>query len=115
MLEGKMAKCISITAKLTLTVIMVSIAMFGSSPARAQDAEGILQKTRDTYLVLKSYADTGTILDEFGAGSKSKHTLTTYFNRTPRHFLLDFRKEGGDQFVIWGDPDAFHTWWKTTG
>src|SRR5439155_11559779 len=44
-----------------------------------------------------------------------KHTFTTYFNRAPRHFLLDFRKQGGDQFVIWGDPDAFHTWWKTTG
>jgi outer membrane lipoprotein-sorting protein len=85
------------------------------SPARAQSGEQILQKTRDAYLTIKSYADTGTILEEYGTDSKSKHTFATYFNRAPRHFLLEFTKEGGDKFVIWGDPDAFHTWWKTTG
>src|SRR5262249_40925853 len=26
-----------------------------------------------------------------------------------------FTKQGGDRYVVWGDPDAFHTWWKTTG
>jgi len=40
----------------------------------------------------------------------------TYFNRDPRGFYFDFQKNGGaDRYVIWGDPEAFHTWWKTTG
>ena len=80
--------------------------------AQAQSADQILQKMRETYGAMKSYADTGVIVNEYGA--TDRHTFSTYFNRTPRHFLLDFRKQGGDQYVIWADPDGFHTWWKTT-
>ena len=70
------------------------------------------------YGELRSYADSGVVLREYGSRtdpSRDRHTFTTYFSRSPRRFLLDFRKQGGDQFVVWGDPDAFHTWWKTTG
>jgi outer membrane lipoprotein-sorting protein len=82
--------------------------------AQAQSAAEILQKTRSTYQELKSYSDAGTVVSEYGVSSEDRHSFSTYFNRAPRHFLLDFRKQGGDRFVIWGDPDAFHTWWKTT-
>jgi outer membrane lipoprotein-sorting protein len=84
-------------------------------PARAQNAEDILQRTRAMYVSLRSYSDTGVVLSEYGSSSQDRHTFTTYFNRNPRHFILDFRKQGGGQYVIWGDPDAFHTWWMTTG
>jgi outer membrane lipoprotein-sorting protein len=94
---------------------LLAAAVLRSSPGRAEDAGGILEKTRETYLALKSYSDTGEVIDEYGTGQKDKHTFATYFTRTPRHFLLEFNKQGGDRFVIWGDPDAFHTWWKTTG
>jgi len=67
------------------------------------------------YVSLRSYADTGVVLNQYGSSSEDRHTFTMYFNRNPRRFVLDFRKQGGDQYVIWGDPDAFHTWWKTTG
>jgi outer membrane lipoprotein-sorting protein len=110
-----MAPGIVTNAKLTSLVIIVSVIAFCSSPVRAQDAEQILQKTRDAYLALKSYSDTGEIIQEYGHDSKDKHTFTTYFTRAPRHFFLEFMKHGGDRYVIWGDPDAFHTWWKTTG
>jgi hypothetical protein len=103
-----------VSARPTLLVIIAWTAVFCSWPARAQSAENILQKTKDAYLALKSYADTGLILEEFAANSKEKHTFATYFQRAPRRFLLQFKKQGGDEFVIWGDPDAFHTWWKTT-
>lgn len=83
--------------------------------ARAQNAEDILQRTREMYVSLRSYADTGVVLSEYGSSSQDRHTFTTYFNRNPRHFILDFRKQGGSRYVIWGDPDAFHTWWNTTG
>jgi outer membrane lipoprotein-sorting protein len=91
-----------------------AVVLLGAT-AHGQSAESILQKTRDTYVGLKSYADTGTILYEYGASSEDKHSFSTAFSRSPRHLRLDFHKQGGDRYVIWGDPDAFHTWWKTTG
>jgi outer membrane lipoprotein-sorting protein len=108
-----MATEIAKAAKITSITILASATFLCSALAGAQGVEQILQKTRDAYLAVKSYADTGTILEEY-TNSKNKHTFATYFNRAPRHFLLEFNKEGGDKFVIWGDPDAFHTWWKST-
>jgi hypothetical protein len=87
----------------------------GSSALRLTAADDILQRSRATYGELRSYADTGAVMEEYGSGSKDRHTFATYFNRTPRRFSFDFRKDGGDRYVVWGDPDAFHTWWKTTG
>ena len=99
-----------------LTALLVFGAVALLSPAaNAQSAESILQKTRDAYAQLKSYSDTGVVLYQFGADSEDKHSFSTAFNRSPRHLLLDFHKQGGDRYVIWADPDAFHTWWKTTG
>jgi outer membrane lipoprotein-sorting protein len=94
------------------------VALCAAAAQAAETAETILQRSRAMYGDLSSYSDTGVVLQEYGpAGSpgKGKHTFATYFKRAPRHFLFDFHKEGGDEFVIWGDPDAFHTWWKTTG
>src|ERR1700722_16601506 len=88
-----------------------------AAPA-SETPENILQRARAMYGELQSYSDTGVVLKEYGpAGSpgKDSDTFTTYFKRAHRHFLFDFHKQGGDEFVIWGDPDAFHTWWKTTG
>jgi Predicted periplasmic protein (DUF2092) len=101
--------------RLPVVATMTCMLAFFAVASRAQDANSILQKARDTYVGLKSYADKGTILNEYGADATDKHTFSTYFNRAPRHFLLEFNKQGGDEFVIWGEPDAFHTWWKTTG
>jgi outer membrane lipoprotein-sorting protein len=94
-----------------VTAIAAAAVLFALS-AHAQSADSILQKMRDTYGGMKSYHDTGVIVNEYGA--TDRHTFSTDFNRSPRHFLLDFRKEGGDRYVIWAEPDAFHTWWKTT-
>jgi hypothetical protein len=87
-----------------------------SAAGPSDTPENILQRTRAMYAALRTYADSGVVLREYGTGSsKDRHTFTTSFNRVPRRFVLDFRKQGGDRFVIWGDPDAFHTWWQTTG
>lgn len=96
-----------------IPALLIALLVIGS--AHAQSAESVLQKTRDTYGQLKSYADTGVVINEYATSSEDKHTFSTAFSRSPRHFLLDFHKQGGDQYVIWADPDAFHTWWKTTG
>jgi outer membrane lipoprotein-sorting protein len=88
---------------------------FLTSHAFAQSSDAILQKARDAYAQMQSYSDTGVIRYEYGASSQDQHTFSTAFIRKPRHFLLQFHKQGGDEYVIWSDADAFHTWWKTTG
>ncbi len=99
---------------LTIHFSACCLALLGAA-ANAQNAGEILNRTRATYGAMRSYADTGVVVYEYGTASQDRHAFTTSFNRAPRHFLLDFRKQGGDRYVIWGDPEAFHTWWKTTG
>ncbi len=96
-------------------VTTLGMAVLLAIAGQAQSADSILQKTRDTYAQVKSYADAGTVAVEYGASSEDKHSFSTAFNRSPRRLLLDFHKQGGDRYVIWADADAFHTWWKSTG
>jgi outer membrane lipoprotein-sorting protein len=87
--------------------------LFG--PHGVSAAEDALTRSRAAYGSLQSYADTGVIVHEYGTSSQDRHTFTTAFNRLPRRFRLEFTKQNGDRFIVWGDPDAFHTWWKATG
>ncbi len=96
-------------------LLLLMLALFSVSPSAATD--DVLARSRAMYAALNSYADTGVVLKEYGVPSsaiKERHTFTTYFSRAPRGFYFDFKKENGDRYVIWGDPEAFHTWWKTT-
>lgn len=80
----------------------------------ADSAQDLLEKSRVKYASLTSYADRGTVLNEFGTSSREEHKFVTYFSRAPRGYYFDFTKESGERFVIWGDPEAFHTWWSAT-
>ncbi len=104
-----MTKC----RRAVTTTTLVAIGVLARPVIYAQSADEILQKMRATYADMKSYADTGVIVQEYG--NTDRHTFSTYFIRSPRHFFLDFRKLGGDRYVIWADANAFHTWWKVTG
>jgi outer membrane lipoprotein-sorting protein len=99
-----------------LALVSMNVAgMLHTSPTYANESpEAILQHVRETYAAMQSYADHGVVIKEYSESTRDRHTFTTAFNRAPRHFLFDFHKQGGDRFVIWGDPGAFHTWWKTT-
>ena len=110
-----MLRLLILISRLSRLGVVCCVAVSLTAYASAENASEVLQKTRTTYGAMKSYADTGVVLNEYGSSSQDRHTFSTYFNRAPRHFLLDFRKQGGSQYVIWGDPDAFHTWWSTTG
>jgi outer membrane lipoprotein-sorting protein len=81
----------------------------------AETPEAILEHTRSVYAALSSYSDKGTVTKEYTATSRDTYSFTTRFNRSPRHFLFDFNTPSGGRLVIWGDPDAFHSWWKATG
>jgi len=100
--------------KLLASVLVFSLLELFAMSGHPQSAEAILQKSRDTYAQMRSYADTGDVLVEYGTSSQDKHSFSTAFNRSPRGFRLEFNKQAGDRYVIWADPDAFHTWWKTT-
>jgi outer membrane lipoprotein-sorting protein len=95
-------------------VALVACAICATMSAAADD---IFARSRAMYASLLSYADTGTVDKQYGQGGAShdRHTFTTYFKRAPRGYYFEFSKLGGvDRYVIWGDPQAFHTWWKTT-
>ncbi len=86
-----------------------------SPNARAQETPtAILEHSRSVYAALSSYSDTGTVVKDYTATSHDTYSFTTRFTRSPRHFLFDFKKPTGDRIVVWGDPNAFHSWWKTT-
>ena len=106
---------LAVPAAVTVSSIAVVsfLAMSIAQPALLA-ADDVMQRSRAVYAALRSYADTGVVLNESGA-AKDRHAFTTSFTRAPRGFLLDFRKQGGDRYVVWGEPDAFHAWWKTTG
>src|SRR5262245_18596618 len=99
----------SIRARILVVAIVFAKLLFSVVPTHAQSAGEILQKARDIYAQLKSYSDAGVVLNQYGVSSEDKHSFSTLFIRTPRHVLLDFHKQGGDRYVIWADPDAFHT------
>lgn len=96
------------------------VAGSGALPGPIRASDDPLAQSRAVYAALKSYADTGTVLQEFGPAAapvRERHAFKTYY-RAPRHFFFDFtkgEKPGGIRFVIWGDGEAFHTWWSTTG
>ena len=92
------------------------LAIFSASPRAATN--DVLERSRAMYAALNSYTDSGVVINEFGPANGAvteKHNFTTCFRRAPRAFYFDFKKSGGDRFVIWADPKAFHTWWKTIG
>ena len=99
-------------------ILAAGILLLASRPIllRAEDTPAaVLEHTRTIYAALNSYSDTGKVLKEYSATSRDENSFSTYFARSPRHFLFDYRKPAGDRLVVWGDPDAFHVWWKATG
>jgi len=99
----------------TTTAFFICAGVLTSAPGRTYNVQELLDQTRAVYAALDSYSDTGVVVHEYGTSSQDQHTFNTSFKRNPRGFLLDFHKQGGDRYVIWGEPEAFHTWWKTTG
>jgi outer membrane lipoprotein-sorting protein len=87
----------------------------------AQSANEILDKTKSVYAAMKSYSDSAVVLDYPDVTSSNpytkkwaQHSFATYFSRVPRGFLLDYHQTESNRFVVWGDPDSFHTWDRYT-
>ena len=100
-----------------VAAVLTSVALLlplRAAPRAQESGDDVWKRARAVYADLKWYEDTGTVISEYGVDSVDKFPFTTRFSRTPRRFILDYNPQGA-RFVIWGDPDAFHTWWKTTG
>jgi len=103
----------SISLAAALAAVTCSAAIMAGPVARAaSEGDDVFARARGVYADLRSYADTGVAIHEFGASATDEFKFVTRFSRSPRRFFLD---SAGGQFVIWGDPDAFHTWTKVTG
>jgi len=86
-----------------------------AAPASAQTR---VDQSRARYSTLKSYADRGEVLDQFGPKPENsyRHTFRTYF-RAPRQFLFDFKQDaraGGNRIVVWCDGGDFQSWSSAT-
>src|SRR5262245_46153403 len=82
--------------------------------ADSPSAAALVEQSRAVYPALKSYADRGEVLDQFGPKPENsdRHTFRTYF-RAPRNFLFDFTQDvraGGSRIVIWCDGGDFQSW-----
>lgn len=82
--------------------------------------EQVLKQSRDTYVALTSYADTGSVTTRYHSG-RAPESVETYTFRTayqtPRQFLFDFKKgmdAGAERFVIWSEGQDFNSWWSAT-
>jgi hypothetical protein len=100
-----------------LSVAVLRRRAAGDEMPITQDA---LTPVRDRYAVLKSYADTGTVLSEQqwqGAPVvRNGGSFKTFF-RAPRNFYFEFVDDpatGDDRLVIWCDGGDFQSWWKAT-
>jgi len=90
--------------------VLASPVMAGGNPSPDELVAGTLK----TYPSLRSYSDTGVVLDQFGpkADNVYRHTFKTFF-RAPRNFYFEFNadpRSGGDRIVIWCDGGDFQSW-----
>ena len=86
-----LAKILRVACSILLLTLLPA-EFFSSLPHAA--TEDLLEKSRAMYAALNSYSDTGIVTHDYG------------YTNSPAH---------DDRYVIWGDPQAFHTWWKATG
>ncbi len=90
------------------------VATAAPHPAASGD---LLSRTRATYASLKSYADTGSLVYEWGTSGVSRHNFRTNY-RAPRHFLFEFNEDkadGGNRLAIWCEGTDFESWDSDTG
>lgn len=100
-----------------ITAAGLAVLCAAEPDARARVQSDALARTEKAYAALESYADTGTVIYEYGTSSVSHHTFKTYF-RAPRHFYFEFnedRKDGGNRYVLWGEGEDFQEWQSDTG
>jgi outer membrane lipoprotein-sorting protein len=110
------------SATLIFVLVLISqMAAAGSEPAGVPSGakpDDLVAHSRAAYTSLKSYSDTGVVLDQFGPAPENtyRHTFKTYF-RAPRNFLFEFKMDpraGGHRIVIWCDGGDYQSWFSAS-
>jgi len=105
---------------MTRAIITIAFAIaigLCTSANHTRAADDILSRSIAAYAALKSYADTGAIVNEFAANASHRHTFTTYY-RAPRQYYFEFvtdQRAGAGHTVMWCDGGDFHSWSSTLG
>ena len=106
------------TRAIIAIAIAIAVGLFTSANhTRAAAADDILSRSIAAYGALKSYADTGAIVNEFAANASQRHTFTTYY-RAPRQYYFEFvadQRAGAGHTVMWCDGGDFQSWSSTLG
>jgi len=79
-----------------------------------------MDRVRETYASLRSYADKGSItIEDKNIGGPlvtERHSFVTRY-AAPRQFFFEFTKDPSvsqERFVIWCAGDTFSSWWSAT-
>jgi outer membrane lipoprotein-sorting protein len=89
----------------------------GPSAAVAAAAD-VMTQSLAAYAALKSYADSGTVTDEYGAPDHPTDDVNhfhTFMARPGRYFLEFLKHDNLDRGVIWARPDSgLHVWYRSS-
>jgi hypothetical protein len=77
----------------TVSVMVLAAPASVSAQGGGFDVKDVLSRMKAAYLALDSYADTGTVGEDVG-GFENRGQFRTFFTRTPRNLLIDFRSNG---------------------
>lgn len=116
-----------ILALAPLALMLITAPVEAQKPAqskpvtpKAMTGAQVMAQVQKTYSELKTYSDTGTIINDVllpgvASSTRETHTFVTRF-QGPRSFKFDFKNETGDRIVVWCPGDAsFWSWWKSSG
>lgn len=86
-------------------------------PATAEAAAAdIMAQTFAAYAALKSYADSGTVTDEYGSAehpTDDTSRFRTLIRRPGRYFFEFLKHDNLDRGVIWAAADGLHVWYRS--
>ena len=92
----------------------------GVAPSDALSAEEVLERSKALYPTLRSYADTGTVIEE-ASGFITRSSFRTFYVNTPRNFFFEHRQIASeyttgqrlplsDRIVLWMLHGHLQSW-----
>lgn len=97
--------------RLAIAAPALCLLLTAASPSH-RAADDILARSIAAYGALKSYADSGVVINQFTETASHRHSFTTYY-RAPRQYYFEFvadKAAGGGHTVMWCDGGDFQSW-----
>jgi outer membrane lipoprotein-sorting protein len=122
-----MRKTVTTRALVTLPLLAAAGAGGASAPATrvpphpaaaVAAAADVMAQSFAAYAALGSYADSGTVTDEYGNAehpTDDTNHFHTMIRRPGRYFFEFLKHDNLDRGVIWAGPDGLHVWYRSSG